>query len=88
MQHDKMNDLKRPEVKVGRKEKDKCGEQLAERSIYLAEPEVCFWCFLPVKTLENWEPIYIYMYIQYNQNVSKFRIFSIVSKRKRVQIGH
>ena len=62
MQHDKMNDLKRPEVKVGRKEKDKCGEQLAERSIYLAEPEVCFWCFLPVKTLENWEPIYICIY--------------------------
>ncbi len=62
VQHDKMNDLKRPEVKVGRKEKDKCGEQLAERSIYLAEPEVCFWCFLPVKTLENWEPIYIYVY--------------------------
>jgi len=53
--NNKMNDLRRPEVNVGRKKKviSFC-EQLAEQSIYLAEPEVCFWCLLPVNTLEHW----------------------------------
>lgn len=41
---------------MGRKKQKVIGfcEQLAEQSIYLAEPEVCFWCLLPVKTLEHW----------------------------------